>query len=131
MLEDAAYGSLVPYTKGYRELTDEQKQVVRSDFPLLQDDEDPPYPLHGPQAIIRAMTQMPQSIARAGVTYLNVKIGADGTPLEVTIVRAPTPEVGNSAGSVLLLSKFTPARCAGKPCAMIYPYRLRFDVDVP
>jgi len=126
--EDAAYGTFLPYNKGYKDLSDEQKQIVRAMFPLLKDDEEPPYPLYGPLAITRGVTTIPRSIMAGGAVYINVNIGTDGIPLSAVVIKAPTPEVGKFVSSVLLLNKFKPARCAGKPCEMMYPYKMAYDL---
>ena len=45
----------------------------------------------------------------------------DEAKTAVSVFESPDPEITRVAASVLMLSKFKPAVCAGRPCAMQFP----------
>lgn len=123
---EAASGFSVPVELGYEQLSPQQRQLVKQDYKILQEDDEPPYPLRGPAAITRAFVEIQSKVQINGTFRLSVLIGEDGAPVSVTILEAPDAELGKVAGSVLMLSKYKPARCGGKPCAMRYNFNTRF-----
>lgn len=123
---EAASGFSVPVNLGYEQLSPKQQQLVKQDYKILQEDDEPPYPLNGPASITRAFVEMQSKVQINGKFRLSVLIGEDGKPVTATILEAPDPELGKIAGSVLMLSKFKAARCGGKPCAMRYTYDVKF-----
>lgn len=57
---------------------------------------------------------------------LYVTVGADGVPTTANTYGAPQPELGRYLATIGMMQRFKPARCAGTPCAMIYPLKFRF-----
>jgi hypothetical protein len=127
---EAASGFNVPANLGYEKLTPEQQQLVKHPYRILLEGDEPPYPVNGPAAITRAFVEMQSKVLINGMFRLNVLVDGDGKPISATVLQAPDPELGKIAGSVLMLSKFKPARCAGKPCTMRYTYNTRFTLKL-
>lgn len=114
----------LPFNKSYAELTPEQQRFARSAFPALQDGDVPPYPAHGMESVIRAVSKLMEIRPLEGELWMDVLIDEEGMPVSSTIRKAPDKEVANFAGNLLLISKFTPAVCGGKPCPMSYSFRM-------
>ena len=127
---DAAYGFSVPPNLSYEQLTPEQQQLVKQPYKILLEGDEPPYPLKGPEPIAKAFSEILAKMKYKGELRLSVLIDSDGKPVSATILQAPDPEMGKAAGTVLMLSKFKPARCGGKPCAMRYTYNTRFIIKL-
>lgn len=53
-------------------------------------------------------------------------VGADGKVTEVKAIGSPGAEMVQYAGAVLILTKFKPAVCSGRPCRMEFPLRQYF-----
>ncbi|MBA5607409.1 energy transducer TonB [Duganella sp. FT3S] len=123
---DATSGFQVPPSLSYEQLSPEQQQLVKAPYKILLQDDEPPYPLKGPESIARAFTAMHAKARVRGQFHLLAQIDSEGKPTSVSVLEAPEPELGRIAATILMLSKFKPARCGGQPCAMRYPFDLEF-----
>ncbi|MBY0238705.1 MAG: hypothetical protein K2X55_05260 [Burkholderiaceae bacterium] len=120
-MQPLVYGASVPYNRGYKDLSEADQRTVRSWFPVLRDDDIPPYPLRGSAEIFKAISAAHDKFRDYGRLQMDVLIDEQGAPKEVLVRRSPGKEVSEFAASILLVSKYTPARCGGKPCAMRFP----------
>lgn len=123
---DASFGFMVPPGLSYAQLSPEQQRLVKEPYPILLEDDEPPYPLKGPEAIAKAFTVVHDKTRVQGRFRLLVQIDSEGKPTSVSVLEAPDPELGRIAATILMLSKFKPARCGGQPCAMRYAYNEEF-----
>ncbi|MBJ7309733.1 hypothetical protein ACFOLJ_10950 [Rugamonas sp. CCM 8940] len=124
-----ATGLPVPFKKAYAELTPAEQWVVKRAYPILQEQDEPPYPVGGVAAITQSFVDVQKKLLTEADFRLNVLIDADGKPSTADIFTAPTPELGRLAATILLLAKYKPAVCAGKPCAMRYPVHFRLTME--
>jgi outer membrane biosynthesis protein TonB len=62
----------------------------------------------------------------SGVLNVQVHVTAEGNAESISVFASPSEEMTNFAAKVLVEQKYKPARCGGKPCAMIFPFRLKF-----
>ncbi len=124
-----AIGLPVPFKKAYAELTPAEQWLVKKEYPILQERDEPPYPLGGAAAIAQSFVEAQRSLQTDAEFRLNVLIAADGKPTTAEIIKAPTPELGRLAATILLLAKYKPAICAGKPCAMRYPVHFKLTME--
>lgn len=115
-------GHAVPPEKSYAELTREQQMLVKRRYPVLQDDDVPPYPEKGQLPVFRAMRHLISYGGITGVLRANVSINENGVPQSVAVLESPDSEAAKLAASVFMLTKYTPGRCAGQPCAMVVPF---------
>jgi hypothetical protein len=120
--------SSVPPDKSYEELTPEQKQMVRSAYPALAPEDEPPYPLKGEKALYSALRQALNRLDVTGTLKLYVLVGADGKAKSVTAIGSPSPEMTRFASMAVMLQKYKPAACHGEPCDMIYPMSFKFTM---
>ncbi|WGG50726.1 energy transducer TonB [Rugamonas sp. DEMB1] len=121
LLRGTATNMQVPPQLPYARLTPEQQGIVKQPYGVLQTADEPPYPLAGAGAIAQSFVEIQKTLLIDAEFRINVMIGEDGKPTGAEIFKAPTPELGRLAASAVMLAKFKPAVCAGKPCAMGYP----------
>ena len=121
-------GSAVPYNLGYAQMSSAQKQVVSSMYPLMDPADEPPYPLNGTGTLLRAVSDYSKRVGASGALMMLVKVGADGKPLSVKAIGEPGPEIIKFATHAVMLDKYKSAMCAGKPCEMLFPYSIKFDL---
>ncbi|MGK5023715.1 hypothetical protein [Janthinobacterium sp. RB2R34] len=119
---------IVPPEKPYAELTPDQQALVKSFYEILQEDDAPPYPEKGMVQITRAMGKLISYGHIEGILRANVSINEAGVPQSVTVLKSPDSEAAKLAGSILMLIKYTPGRCAGQPCAMMVPFNYSLSV---
>lgn len=120
-LESLVSGMTVPHNKRYADMSPDDQQRVRAWFDVLQPDDVPPYPVNGLGEVFRAISEAHSKMGHYGRLQLDVLVDEQGAPQNVAIRRTPDAEISDFAGKVLLLIKYTPARCGGKPCAMRFP----------
>jgi len=88
--------------------------------------DEPPFPVDGMKPIFNAVKKAQYKLKARGELNLAVTVGPDGKATKVEDFGSTNkPEMTEFAGSVLLMTKFKPAVCNGKPCAMQFPFRLR------
>lgn len=115
---------------GWEALPASWKEKVRQNYPALDDRDEPPYLLAGTGTRMssdfvayynRYARVMPEGRIRVYVT-----VGPDGVPTMVKLYRTPHPDLGRFVSMALMMQRFKPALCAGKPCEMIYPFVFDF-----
>lgn len=119
----------VPPATPYEELTPEQQRVVRADYPALDPEDEPPYPLHGPKELLLTLGKISGRLEAEGDLILYVLVGADGKAVSAAAVGNPDQEFTRTAMTAAMLEKYKPARCHGQPCAMIYPLNFNFTLE--
>jgi hypothetical protein len=126
---DSAIGA-VPPDAAWAELTPAQQAVVRDSYPALDDRDEPPYPHKGTRAYLKAIADLYAKFTHVqGDALVYVVVGADGVPTSANTYGAPHADLGRYLSMIGMMQRFKPARCAGTPCAMIYPVKFRFSVD--
>ncbi|GAB2841410.1 hypothetical protein GCM10027277_05510 [Pseudoduganella ginsengisoli] len=128
-LEPLISGGTVSFNKAYKDLTPDEQQEVRRWFTVLQDDDVPPYPAKGTTELYKAIYTAQGIYYDSGELWMDVLIDEQGTPVDVMVRRSPGKEISEFAANVLLVSKFTPAKCGGKPCAMRFPVRVNLKLS--
>lgn len=119
----------LPYDASYAQLNDAQRTLVRSWYHLLDASDEPPYPLHGMGGIARAVHAINARNPAEGPLSMVIMIDSTGKAESVKIHLTPDIALSEKAGMVAMLEKYKPALCAGKPCAMAYPYLIEFRRD--
>ena len=114
-----------PIDVPYDELSPEQKASWKSQYLAMPADDEPPYPVAGLKRTLKAVLKAAQRTDSEGEVDAIVVVRDDGTPDSVSILKAPTPKLGSFVAQALMLEQFKPAKCAGKPCAMEFPFRMR------
>ncbi|WP_332851821.1 energy transducer TonB [Duganella sp. S19_KUP01_CR8] len=125
-LPDAlASGLNVPFNRSYSQLTLAQQLKVKHNYVFLGSTDEPPYPEGGPAAIIETIAR--SVTGRSGDLEMDVLIDEHGKFVNATVLKSPDENATQFAAAQFVKAKFKPAVCGGKPCAMLYPLRIRFD----
>lgn len=121
-IADKVVGSPVPTNIGYERLTPAQRQIVRERFPTLDEGDEPPYPLNGPQQFFSEFVKVVNYYGLTGTVRVAVLVGADGKVVSVSAMGIDDPEARRIAGICAGLLQYKPARCGGQPCQMMLPF---------
>ena len=119
-------GSAVPLDKAYGQLTPEQRNYIKEAYPLMDEADEPPYPLKGEAQLHRWLGEANRRTHTRGLLALTVMVDSEGKAVSVTAYATPDQAMTDFASRLFLLEKFKPALCAGTPCAMAYPFLLNF-----
>jgi hypothetical protein len=119
--------SNMPFYKSYKELSEEEKELVRSDYQGLRSNDVPPYPAAGMGPISEPLIRAHKKLNKAGELFVIAKITATGTVDEVTVYKTPGKKMSQMAGAVLFETKFSPGTCQGKPCES--EFLLKWDFE--
>ncbi len=122
-------GNLVPLNRTYAQLTDAEKQIVKSQWQSIAPDDEPPYPADGLLPVQRAIQKVAQATDWTGPLALVAKVDAAGTVTAVDLLRPADPTVVARAADVLMHIRFKPAVCSGRSCAMDFPFRMQIVRD--
>jgi hypothetical protein len=115
--------SEVPFDKRYHELTPEQQRLFKAQYEAMPDGDEPPYPVEGLQSIYGALAALAMRLQVEGPLEMHVDIDEKGTATAVSVLRSPGQDMARHAATVLMLAKYKPAVCGGKPCKMQLPVR--------
>lgn len=124
---DRAWSHGVPQRLGYHQMTAAQQQLVRNSYPLLDETDEPPYPLNGIAGVMRTVAE--QRAARVDVPdslTLDVMIDKTGTPVNVKFYPFSSRIIAHVVAAALLSEKYKPALCQGTPCDMSYRFRVDY-----
>lgn len=118
--------SSMPFKKPYAELTPEQQSRLKAQYEQMGEDDEPPYPLKGTQALYKALSDAAQKLNLTGDLLMIAEIDSQGQATSVAVMQSPAPEMTQVAATALILEKYKPARCAGVPCKMQFPLAVTF-----
>jgi len=121
--KDIRWNSKIPLDKTYGELTPEQRAELHAQYEALPEGDEPPFPENGIKPIFNAIKKTQRIRQAHGELIMAVTVGPDGKAIKVE-------ELGNVydiqmtelAQQVLLLTKYKPAVCSGKPCTMKFKF---------
>jgi hypothetical protein len=124
-----AWSTTIPLNFRYHELSAEQRQAFHLNYEQIADGDEPPFPADGLRPIVEALSKAQRKLLVKGDLRLLVDVDANGDAISVSAVGSPSPEMTKVAASVLLLTKYKPALCAGQACKMQYPFNLSFRLE--
>ena len=126
---DEGTTSELPMNARWDELTPGQKNAFRAGYPALEAGDEPPFPAKGQGPLVDTVQRMNYTFGGVkGELIVHVLVGKDGKPLSVTAFGAPTATFVRALSTQLMLERFKPALCRGKPCDMVYPLHYTFSV---
>lgn len=120
----------LPLDKTYEQLTDQQRQLYRSWYSGLGENDEPPFPAGGmtnlfEQTVSMRNTGFGPAAVRYGVDgwyFVLVHVDENGIAHSIEISRVgnyePSDMVKKFLGTVYMSQKYRPGRCNGIPCAM-------------
>ncbi len=120
--------SALPFDATYDVLTPAQQAYFRSAYALLHEDDEPPYPYDGWKHIMRTAREIHSQVGAEGKLHLRVSVNEIGLATAVTVFETPDKQLSDFMTRAMLIQRFKPARCGGKPCAMSFPYQLTFSI---
>ena len=124
--KEMRWSSKIPLNKTYGELTPEQKAELHAMYESLPPGDEPPFPLEGMKPIFSAIKKGQEKLLAKGVLSVAVTVGPDGKAMQVVdLGSTKNLEMTQFAATVLMMTKFKPAVCAGKPCIMQFPLNLK------
>lgn len=114
--------SPIPFDKSYEELSAEQLGVLRSKYSHLGDNDEPPFPEGGMASIGREIARLPHKVLTQGLVVITVRVDEKGEGQSVSIHKTPDDGLAKSIAAIVTQAKYKPAKCAGTPCAMDFPF---------
>jgi hypothetical protein len=126
---EVARESPVPADVGYDGLTPEQKRLVQSYYPALEEGDEPPYPIDGPKEFYMIMSKVTGALRLRGEVMIYANVGLDGKVSTIGLGGLDTPGLRRYAAAGAASLRYKPALCRGQPCAMRFPFRLRLSLD--
>lgn len=127
-LKRAVVNSGLPINKRYEQFTDEEKASLAQLYERLDEGDEPPFPKAGLRPIFEALRKAEDRYQARGDLSLIATIDANGDVTEVKSIGTLDASMVNFAASLLMLTKFKPAKCKGEACTMQYPFRMNFEL---
>jgi hypothetical protein len=126
--KDLVWTSNIPLNKKYGEFTAEERADLHAMYEAMPEGDEPPFPIDGLRPIFNSIKKGQQIVRARGTLNMVVTVGPDGKATEVAdmggITGVNALEMQRYAGSVLLMTKYKPAICGGKPCKSQFPFVL-------
>ena len=120
------WSSKIPLNRTYAELSPQQKAEFHAMYESIPPGDEPPFPLEGLKSVFTAIKKAQGKLQANGDLNMAVTVGPDGKAKQVADYGSvDNPEMTKFAASVLLMTRFKPAVCAGTPCTMQFPFNLR------
>ncbi|MBL8302665.1 MAG: hypothetical protein JNM26_07830 [Ideonella sp.] len=118
---------MVPLNRTYAELTAGEKAIVHGWYDAIAPGDEPPFPAEGLKPIYEALSKGQDRLEAWGELFLIASVEANGKVSEVKAIGAPGAAMVQFAATVLILTRFKPAVCGGRPCRMEFPLRQYFE----
>lgn len=130
---DLVWSSSIPLNKTYEQFSEREKEDLRALYESMPPGDEPPFPLQGMRPLFNSIRKGQQIVRARGKLNMVVTVDANGKATEVAdlggVGGANALEMTRFAGSVLLMTKFKPAVCAGKPCQSQFPFQLELRMN--
>jgi hypothetical protein len=124
--KELRWNSKIPLNKTYSQLTPEQKAEVHAMYEALAPGDEPPFPAEGLRSIFGAVRKAQDMLEARGELNLAVTVGPDGKATKVEDYgNVNKREMTQFAAQVLLMTKYKPAVCNGKPCIGQFPFNIK------
>ena len=125
----AVWSSDIPINRRYAELTPEEQAIVKSKYESMGPGDEPPYPIDGLVRVFEAVRSVQGKLYPEGKVSMFIEVDAQGQAVSASVMTSPDPKLTQALASILMLTKYKPALCAGVPCQMGYPFRMTFSID--
>jgi hypothetical protein len=125
---DLKWTGKIPLDKTYQQLTPQEKADLRALYTSMPPEDEPPFPLAGMRPLFNSIRRGQQIVHAGGRLDLVVTVDAHGKATEIAdfggVKGNNAYQMTQYAGSLLLMTKFKPAVCGGKPCQSQFPFAL-------
>jgi hypothetical protein len=126
---DRAKGFDVAVNLPYERLPAADRKALHSLYELIKEGDEPPFPLDGLQSIYKLLSKANDRFLDAGDLYFVATVDPAGQVQAVKVSQSPSEEMSQFASNLVTLTKFKPAKCAGKACTMEFPVRVTFVIE--
>jgi hypothetical protein len=116
----------LPLGKTFAQLSEDERALLRDQYELLRDSDEPPFPAQGLDGIVGELAVVQARAGLKGEMYAVVAVDARGQAQSVSYLRPLPAEVQDEVREILLRAPFKPARCGAKACKMEFPLRVDF-----
>ena len=127
------WNSDIPLNKTYDQLTDQQKLQLASLYESMPAGDEPPFPIQGLKPVFNSITKGQRIVRARGQLNMVVNVSPEGNAVDVVdlggVGGVNAREMTQFAQSVLLMTKFKPAVCSGRPCKSQFPFQLDLQLD--
>jgi hypothetical protein len=120
---DIKWDSKIPLNKTYGELTPEQKAELHALYNSMPEGDEPPFPAEGLKSIFNAVRNAQRLSQARGEINMVVTVGPDGKATKVeSFGNESSVRMTEVTQQILLLTKYKPGICSGKPCTMQFRF---------
>ncbi len=127
--ETFAWSSFVPLDRPYHRFTPEQKQAFKAAYEPMPEDDEPPFPEGGLRPVVEELARLTGRLQLEGFVQLHVTVSPEGKATHFRFLRMPDQRTGQLVAYVFTQIKFKPARCAGQPCTMDFPFATKLQLE--
>lgn len=119
--ELAIRNGAVPFAQSYAAMSEADRNTVRSWYPLLDDTDEPPYPIYGSAELYRAILSVTGALPIRGTMHMVIDVNEKGEATGHSVFATPDQDLATVVAMYATSQKYKPGLCAGKPCAMKFP----------
>ena len=119
-------GGSLPVNKRYEQFSDDEKQLFHDRYERIEPGDEPPFPADGMRPLFDAIIKANQRLDARGVLYLVADVDAAGVVTNVSVESDTDQRMIEFAARALLVTRFKPAVCKGRPCKMQFPLAFEF-----
>lgn len=127
--KDVGRTSLYPLDKPWQRFSEEEKARVRELYEDMQPGDEPPFPARGMQPVLEMLSRVMGAAGKRGLVHLEMTVDAEGKTTTFKIYEMPDLDTAKYVAAVFNATKFKPAVCAGKPCRMDFPFKVRIHLE--
>jgi len=125
---DIKWSSKIPLDKTYEQFSPQERADLHALYESMPPGDEPPFPLEGMRPLFNSIRRGQQIVHAGGKLDFVVTVDAQGKATQVAdfggVEGKNAQQMTQYAGSVLLMTKFKPAVCGGKPCQSQFPFVL-------
>jgi hypothetical protein len=129
--KELKWNSKIPLNKTYDQFSPEEKAELAALYETMPPGDEPPFPVQGMRPVFNNIKKGQQIVRARGTLNMVVTVSPEGKALDVADrggVGGPNAaQMSQFAQSVLLMTKFKPAVCSGKPCKSEFPFQLALN----
>lgn len=122
---DAARFAPYPLDRKYEDFTVKEREAFKRFYEPMPEDDEPPFPRSGLASLILDVRDAAMKRQAKGPLVLVATVNAAGNVEKVDIFSSPDEQLARYTATKLVRTPFKPARCAGQPCRMEFPFFAR------
>ena len=120
-----------PVNKIYANLNASERAAFHALYEEVKDGDEPPFPLEGLRPVFRQLMPILVALRVSGQATLFIAVDSDGKATGLRIGKGSTPEITKYLSQIIANTRFKPAICGGKRCAMEFPLEITVELPYP